>query len=70
MAKVLPPTSRRVATSMGLRPQRSPKWPKNNPPNGLAKNPTAKVAKDANVPAVASYLGKKSGPKISAEARP
>ena len=32
------------ATSVDLRPTRSPKWPKNAAPNGRAKKATAKVA--------------------------
>ncbi|CAE6967661.1 hypothetical protein R75471_07184 [Paraburkholderia domus] len=57
-----------VATSAFLRPMRSPRWPNTRPPNGRAKNPTAKVPNEASVAKNGSLPGKNSLPKISAEA--
>jgi len=49
-----------VMTRTFLRPIRSPKCPKNAPPSGRTKNPTAKVAKALIVPVVSSNCGKNS----------
>lgn len=59
-----------VATSIFLRPRRSPKWPKTTPPRGRATNPTAKVPSAASTPAVEEARGKNSGPKTRVAAKP
>ncbi|MNJ79628.1 hypothetical protein D3C77_777100 [compost metagenome] len=62
------PIITRVITSDFLRPIRSPIWPKIMPPNGLAKNPTAKVPKAAMVLNSLSSEGKNKAPNTSAAA--
>ena len=47
---VAAPITRSDATSIALRPTRSPKWPHSTPPNGRARIPTPSVAKPASVP--------------------
>ena len=49
-----------AATSVVLRPTRSPKWPNSAEPIGRATNASANVASDASVAAVGSVLGKNS----------
>jgi hypothetical protein len=61
---------RSVMTSMDFLPIRSPKCPKTTPPTGLAKKPTAKVAKAASVPVSGANCGKNSWLKTSAAAVP
>lgn len=53
----------RASTSVVFRPMRSPKWPNNADPMGLAMNAMAKVANDCSVAAVASPAGKNSSGK-------
>jgi hypothetical protein len=55
-----------VTTSIGLRPSRSPRWPKSTPPIGRVTNPAAKVVNAARVPVSGSKLGKNSALKTSA----
>jgi hypothetical protein len=50
----------RAATSVALRPMRSPKWPNTAEPTGRAKKAMAKVASDCSVAAAASPAGKNS----------
>ncbi len=57
-------------TSVLRRPTLSPIPPKSTLPNGLARNPTAKVAKEARVPASGLYDGKNRGPNTRAAAVP
>ncbi|MOA18664.1 hypothetical protein D3C78_1389980 [compost metagenome] len=47
------------ATSVTLRPTRSPKWPNSAEPIGRATKATAKVANDCSVAVVGSPCGKK-----------
>ena len=47
-----------AATSVALRPTRSPKCPNSMAPTGRAKNAIENVAKDCSVAVVASALGK------------
>ncbi len=49
---------RSAATSVALRPMRSPKWPKTAEPTGRAKNARANVAKDCSRAAAGSEAGK------------
>ena len=49
-----------AATSVALRPMRSPKWPNTAEPIGRAKKASAKVASDCRVAAAASEAGKNS----------
>jgi hypothetical protein len=48
-ATVETPMVKSAATSVALRPTRSPKCPNNAEPIGRAKNASAKVAKDCSV---------------------
>ena len=48
-----------AASTAGLRPCRSPKWPKTAPPMGRATNPTATVANEASVAASGLNLAEK-----------
>ena len=57
-----------AATSVALRPIRSPKWPKTIAPKGRAKKAMEKVAKDASSAVVASLAGKNSVGKTSTAA--
>jgi hypothetical protein len=57
-------------TSMGLRPSRSPKWPKTIPPSGRARNPAPNVANASIVPRNGPTSGKNSRGKTSAAAVP
>ena len=57
-----------AATSVVLRPTRSPKWPKIADPIGRVKNAIAKVASDASVAAVGSDAGKNLRGKTSTAA--
>jgi hypothetical protein len=47
-----------AATSVALRPMRSPKWPKTAEPTGLAMNATANVASDCSMAAWSLLSGK------------
>ena len=57
IAKVDRPMIIIVTTSIGLRPSRSPRWPKRTPPIGRVMKPAAKVVK-ASVPVSGSNFGK------------
>ncbi|MNY73029.1 hypothetical protein D3C86_2117080 [compost metagenome] len=57
-----------AATSVALRPMRSPKWPNTAEPTGRAKKAMAKVASDCKVAAAASPAGKNSLGKTSTAA--
>ena len=48
----------KAATSVALRPMRSPKWPNAMAPMGLAKKAMEKVAKDCSSAEVGSPDGK------------
>ena len=52
------PMVRRAATSVVLRPTRSPKWPNTTAPSGRAKKAIEKVAKEARGAVVGSLFGK------------
>ena len=56
------------ATSVDLRPMRSPKCPKAIAPTGRAMKAMPKLMKANNVCAVALSAGKNSGPNTSAAA--
>ena len=58
IATVEMPIVRSAATSVVLRPMRSPKWPKSAEPIGLARNAIANVASDARVAEAGSEAGK------------
>ena len=58
IATVDSPIVSSAATSVALRPTRSPKWPKSAEPTGLAKNAMANVASEARVAAAGSEDGK------------
>ena len=60
MATVDTPIVSSAATSVALRPMRSPKWPNIAEPTGRAKNASAKVASDWRVAVVALPVGKNS----------
>jgi hypothetical protein len=60
MITVERPMVSKAATSVALRPTRSPKWPNSADPIGLATNASANVASEASVAAVGSVLGKNS----------
>ena len=62
------PISISDATSVDLRPMRSPKWPKAMAPTGRATKARPKVMNASSVCAVADCAGKNSGPITSAEA--
>ena len=51
---------RSAATSVVLRPMRSPKWPKSAEPIGRAMKAMAKVASEASVAEAGSDAGKNS----------
>jgi hypothetical protein len=70
MATVLRPISSRVATSVDLRPMRSPKWPKMIPPSGRATKPAVNVRKDRISPINGSTLGKNSAGNTRAAITP
>ena len=55
-----------VTTSIGLRPRRSPRWPKSTPPRGRVMNPAANVVNAARVPVSGSNFGKNSELKTRA----
>ena len=57
-----------AATSVVLRPTRSPKWPKSAEPTGRARNAMPKVASEASVAAAGSDAGKNSLGKTSTAA--
>jgi hypothetical protein len=57
-----------AATSVVLRPTRSPKCPKSAEPIGRAKNAMEKVASDESVADAGSEAGKKSRGKTSTAA--
>ena len=56
------------ATSVPLRPNLSPKWPKMTEPSGRAMNATPNTAKDASSWVVSFCPGKKSFGKTSTAA--
>ncbi|VDC49416.1 hypothetical protein BREV_BREV_03575 [Brevundimonas mediterranea] len=60
MATVDTPMVIRAATSVALRPTRSPKCPKARAPTGRAKKAMEKVAKDDSMAVVGSAPGKNS----------
>jgi hypothetical protein len=70
MRNVATPIRNSVLTSTHLRPYFSPKWEKNRPPSGRARNPTAYAANDAISAAPGEMVGKNTLLKISAEAVP
>jgi hypothetical protein len=57
-----------AATSVVLRPTRSPKWPNSAEPIGRATKAMANVASDASVAEAGSDFGKNSGGKTSTAA--
>jgi hypothetical protein len=57
-----------AATSVALRPTRSPKWPNTAEPIGRAKNARAKVASDCSVAEAGSAAGKNSAGNTSTAA--
>ena len=64
------PIINRVATSTGLRPNRSPIMPNRMPPSGRTTKPTPKVRNASRVPTTGSLFGKNSSPNTSAAAVP
>jgi hypothetical protein len=60
MATVDKPIVNSAATSVALRPIRSPKWPNSAEPTGRATNASANVASDCSVAVVALPGGKNS----------
>ena len=60
IATVEMPIVSSAATSVVLRPMRSPKWPKSAEPIGRARNAIANVASDARVADAGSEAGKNS----------
>jgi hypothetical protein len=60
MVTVEIPIVSRAATSVVLRPTRSPKCPNTAEPTGLARNAIANVASDASVADAGSDAGKNS----------
>jgi len=61
---------RSAATSVVLRPTRSPKWPKRAEPSGRARKAMPKVASDASVAVAGSEAGKNRAGKTSTAAVP
>ena len=68
MATVETPIVSSAATSVVLRPTRSPKWPNNAEPIGRAMNAIANVASDASVADAGSDAGKNKRGKTSTAA--
>ena len=68
IASVQLPINSMEATSIALRPIRSPKWPNVIAPNGRATNAMPKLIKASKVCAAGDFVGKNSGPKTSAAA--
>ena len=68
MATVDGPMVISAATSVALRPFRSPKCPNNAAPNGLAKKASAKVASDSSVAIAGSEAEKNNLGKTSTAA--
>jgi hypothetical protein len=68
MVTVERPIVSSAATSVALRPTRSPKCPKSADPIGRARNAMAKVASEASVAVAGSDAGKKSCGKTSTDA--
>lgn len=62
------PMVSRDATSVPLRPRRSPRWPKTTAPIGRATIAAPNTAKDESSAVVGSLLGKKSVGKTSTAA--
>jgi len=60
MTTVEMPIVSSAATSVALRPTRSPKCPNSADPTGRAKNASAKVASDCSVAEAGSLAGKNS----------
>jgi hypothetical protein len=65
MAMVEPPIKSSDATSVDLRPTRSPKCPNALAPSGRAMNATLKLAYAESSCAEVDEAGKNSGPKTS-----
>ena len=57
-----------AATSVALRPMRSPKWPNSAAPSGRAKKAIEKVANDCRTAEVGSLAGKNRCGKTSTAA--
>src|ERR1700690_4279134 len=70
MQRVLTPMRSSVATSVDLRPTRSPRYPKITPPSGRARKPIVKVLKDRIFPVNGSASGKKRAGKTRVAAVP
>ncbi|CPU66485.1 Uncharacterised protein [Mycobacteroides abscessus] len=70
MSKVPVPMIASVRTSVDLRPCLSPRRPKNMPPSGRARNPTANVPRDDSVATNEFSDGKKTAGKTIAAAVP
>ena len=68
IATVDGPIVNSAATSVALRPMRSPKWPKSAAPSGRAKKASAKVASDSKTAALGLELGKNNFGKTSTAA--
>lgn len=68
MTTVEIPIVSNAATSVALRPMRSPKCPNTAEPTGRAKNASANVANDCSVAEVASDEGKNSAGNTSTAA--
>lgn len=68
MASVDPPISSSEATSVDLRPMRSPKWPNAIAPTGRAMKAMPKLMNANRVCASGDLAGKNSGPNTSAAA--
>jgi hypothetical protein len=64
------PISSSDATSVALRPTRSPKWPSRAEPTGRATKAMAKVAKESSSCAASDSCGKNTGPNTRAAAVP
>ncbi|MOA23456.1 hypothetical protein D3C78_1440780 [compost metagenome] len=62
------PISSSEATRVDLRPMRSPKWPNNAEPRGLARKAMPKVRKAESICAVPEVCGKNTGPMTRAAA--
>ena len=65
MRKVAMPITSRLATSVVLRPTRSPKWPKISEPSGLATKATPNTAKELSSWFAGVCVGKNSAGNTS-----
>ena len=70
ISTVAMPIMSSVVMRVFFRPIRSPKWPKMMAPTGRAKKATAKVPKEATVPAAVPSAGKNTTGKTRAAAVP